>query len=61
MMPAMTENPVAIVRPAERVPGLFDVQVTTGEEFYDLTIAQVRYLAAKHGWTVVPAEEPSDG
>jgi hypothetical protein len=57
MMLAMTDNPVAIVRPADRVPGLVDVQVTTGERFSDLTIAQLYYLAAKHGWTVVPAED----
>jgi hypothetical protein len=59
-LPAMTDTPIAIISPAERVPGLFNVQVTTGEQFYDLTIAQLRYLAAKHGWTIVPAEA-SDG
>jgi hypothetical protein len=38
------------------MPGLVNVQVTTGETFYDITLGQLRYLAEKNGWTVVPVE-----
>lgn len=57
MIGAMNDTPVAMVRPTD-IPGLVNVQVTTGEEFSDLTLGQLRYLAAKHGWQVVPVEEP---
>lgn len=60
--PGSTENlrmhATAIVHPTD-MPGLFNVQVTTGERFYDLTIGQVQYLAAKNGWTILPAK-PED-
>jgi len=50
-------TPVAIVTPAERVPGLYNVQVTTGEAFFDLTIGQVKSLVYGRGWQLVPPKE----
>lgn len=55
----MPEAPTAMVSKTD-IPGLVNVQVTTGEAFYDITLGQLRYLAAKHGWTVVPVEEAPD-
>lgn len=50
-----SDRPVAIVHQTDLF-GLYDVQVTTGEQFCDITTGQVQYLAAKHGWTLVPAK-----
>lgn len=49
-----SEREIAWVRPAERVPGLVNVRLESGEEFWDLTVGQVRQLAAERDWDVRP-------
>ena len=49
-------SPIATVAPAG-IPGLVNVKVSTGEEFSDLTLGQLRSLAREHGWVVIPTTE----
>lgn len=59
MILSMNSGATAIVTQTD-IPGLVNVQVTTGEAFYDLTLGQLQYLAMKNGWTVVPAKQDGE-
>ena len=51
----MSERVIAWVSPADPViPGLVNVMLETGEEFRDLTMNQLRQLAAERDWDVRP-------